>query len=38
VFLGEWVEEGMRESPLALVERMQGYVERAFGRRRRIKT
>jgi TetR/AcrR family fatty acid metabolism transcriptional regulator len=37
VFLGEWIEEGMRESPSALIERMQAYVERAFGRRRRGK-
>jgi AcrR family transcriptional regulator len=31
VFLGEWVEEGMREAPGALVARMLAYVERAFG-------
>ncbi len=35
VFLGDWVEGGMRESPAALVERMQAYVERAFGVKRR---
>jgi AcrR family transcriptional regulator len=34
VFLGEWVEEGMRESRAALVERMQAYVDRAFSRGR----
>ncbi len=31
VFLGEWVEEGMREPPAELVGRMQAYVARAFG-------
>jgi AcrR family transcriptional regulator len=35
VFLGEWMEEGMRERPASLVERMQAYVERAFARRPR---
>lgn len=35
VFLGEWVEAGMREPKSELVSRMQAYVERAFGRRPR---
>lgn len=34
VFLGDWVETGMREPKAALVQRMQAYVERAFGRQR----
>jgi AcrR family transcriptional regulator len=34
VFLGDWVEEGMREPASSLVARMQAYVERAFGRAR----
>jgi len=32
VFLGEWVEDGMREPAAKLVARMQAYVERAFAR------
>ena len=34
VFLGEWVEDGMREPSEQLVLRMQAYVERAFCRAR----
>ena len=34
VFLGEWVENGMREQKAELVRRMQAYVERAFGKSR----
>jgi AcrR family transcriptional regulator len=32
VYLGEWVEAGMREPPEALIQRMQLHVRRAFGR------
>lgn len=35
VFLGEWIEEGMKEPPDALAARMQAHVERAFGAGRR---
>jgi AcrR family transcriptional regulator len=35
VYLGEWVEKGMKEDPARLIARMQAHVERAFGRRRR---
>src|SRR5207249_1181864 len=31
VFLGDWVDDGMKEPPEALVARMQAHVERAFG-------
>jgi AcrR family transcriptional regulator len=36
VFLGDWVDDGMREPAEALVQRMQAYVERAFARPRRL--
>jgi hypothetical protein len=36
VFLGDWVDDGMREPPEALVARMQAYVERAFARPRKL--
>ncbi len=32
VFLGEWVEQGMNESPASLVSRMQAHLERTFRR------
>jgi AcrR family transcriptional regulator len=32
VYLGEWVETGMREKPSELIVRMQAHLERAFGR------
>ena len=35
VFLGEWMEQGMKEPPELLVARMQAHVERAFGTARR---
>jgi AcrR family transcriptional regulator len=35
VFLGEWVEEGMKEPPESLVARMQAHLDRTFARRRR---
>jgi AcrR family transcriptional regulator len=35
VYLGRWVERGMREPVAALVERMQAHVARAFGVARR---
>ncbi|HEY7956069.1 MAG: TetR/AcrR family transcriptional regulator [Polyangia bacterium] len=35
VFLGEWVAQGMKERPEAVVARMQQHVERAFATRRR---
>jgi AcrR family transcriptional regulator len=35
VYLGEWVESGMKEAPAALIERMQAHLERAFGRKKR---
>ena len=34
VFLGQWVEEGMKEAPAALVQRMHAHLERAFQRPR----
>ena len=34
VFLGEWVDSGMVAPEAELVQRMQAYVERAFGRPR----
>jgi AcrR family transcriptional regulator len=36
VFLGQWVEEGMKEPAHELVGRMQAYVERSFGRARAV--
>jgi AcrR family transcriptional regulator len=36
VFLGDWVDDGMREPREALVARMQAYVERAFARPRKL--
>lgn len=33
VFLGDWIEGGMKEEPAELASRMQAHVERAFGQR-----
>ena len=33
VFLGDWIEGGMKEAPAELAGRMEAYVARAFGRR-----
>jgi AcrR family transcriptional regulator len=39
VYLGEWVESGMKESPAALIARMQAHAERAFARpKKRLKS
>jgi hypothetical protein len=35
VYLGEWVQKGMKEPPAELVARMQAHVERAFGKSKR---
>lgn len=35
VLLGEWVEEGMKEAPALLIQRMQAHLERTFGSARR---
>jgi AcrR family transcriptional regulator len=35
VYLGEWVQKGMKEPPAELVARMQAHVERAFGKGKR---
>jgi AcrR family transcriptional regulator len=35
VFLGEWVQAGMREPQALLLSRMESYVERAFGQKKR---
>jgi AcrR family transcriptional regulator len=35
VFLGEWVDQGMKEPPESLISRMQSHIERAFAKKKR---